>query len=113
MLPWLAGPHTFQRYEAWQLPMLAPAPAEALKLLHRLAADPGIVGIMQKHRWVFPLSPDNGCHPRQLSVSASGTAWKRWPAAASLGSIIWSCANAARKPCAVLQPLARLLCPAA
>ena len=26
-------------------------PQEALKLLHRLAADPGIVGIMTKHRW--------------------------------------------------------------
>ena len=57
--PWLAGPHTFQRYEAWQLPMLAPAPAEALKLLHRLAADPGIAGIMQKHRSVSALLLDN------------------------------------------------------
>lgn len=33
-----AGPHTFQRYEAWQRPGLAPPPGEALKLLHRRAA---------------------------------------------------------------------------
>ena len=36
-----AGPYTFQRYEAWQRPGLTPPPAEALKLLHRLAADAG------------------------------------------------------------------------
>ena len=71
--PRLAGPHTFQRYEAWQLPVLAPAPAEALKLLHRLAADPGIVGIMQKHRWVSALLPDNRCHPQTLL--ALGNIW--------------------------------------
>lgn len=52
--------------------MLAPAPLEALKLLHRLAADPGIVGIMQKHRSVSALSPDNCCYPQTLWVSASG-----------------------------------------
>ena len=41
----------FQKFEAWQLPRLSPIPTEALKLLHRLAADPGITGIMTKHRW--------------------------------------------------------------
>ena len=55
--------------------MLAPAPAEALKLLHRLAADPGIVGIMQKHRLVSALSPDGCCHPQTLWVPASGNVW--------------------------------------
>lgn len=33
------------------MPGLTPPPSEALKLLHRLAADPGIVGILTKHRW--------------------------------------------------------------
>lgn len=41
----------FQKFEAWQVPGLSPIPTEALKLLHRLAADPGIAGIMTKHRW--------------------------------------------------------------
>lgn len=41
----------FQKFEAWQLSGLSPIPTEALKLLHRLAADPGIAGIMTKHRW--------------------------------------------------------------
>lgn len=30
-------------------------PSEAIKLLHRLAADPGIIGIMSKHRWTVGL----------------------------------------------------------
>lgn len=50
-----AGPHTFQKFEAWQHPHVHPLPSEALKLLHRLAADPGIVGIMSKHSWTVGL----------------------------------------------------------
>jgi hypothetical protein len=48
-----AGPYTFQRFQTWDdLPMDAfPSPAHALKLLHRLAADRGIVAIMAKHKW--------------------------------------------------------------
>lgn len=45
------GPYTFLRFEAWQRPGLRPPPSEALKLLHRLAADPGIAGVMNKHKW--------------------------------------------------------------
>lgn len=45
-----AGPYTFQRYEAWNRSDLQPEPSNALKLLHRLAADRGIVGIMAQHR---------------------------------------------------------------
>ena len=41
----------FLSFETWTVPGLAPPPAEALKLLHRLAADPGIAGIMRKHSW--------------------------------------------------------------
>ena len=37
--PCTAGPYTFQGFEAWDRPGLSPAPSEALKLLHRLAAD--------------------------------------------------------------------------
>ncbi len=46
-----AGPYTFQRYESWNRPGLQPAPSNALKLLHRLAADKGIIGVMAKHRY--------------------------------------------------------------
>lgn len=46
-----SGPYTFQQFEAWQRPGLSPPPSEALKLLHRLAADPGIAGVMAKHKW--------------------------------------------------------------
>lgn len=49
------GPYTFQKFEGWQHPGLSPVPSEALKLLHRLAADPGIFGIMSKHRWTVGL----------------------------------------------------------
>ncbi|KAK9799763.1 hypothetical protein WJX73_001696 [Symbiochloris irregularis] len=45
------GQYVFHKFQAWAAPGLAPPPSEALKLLHRLAADPGIVGIMNKHRW--------------------------------------------------------------
>ncbi|GIL91008.1 hypothetical protein Vretifemale_18701 [Volvox reticuliferus] len=41
--------YTFAAYEAWQRPGLHPPPAEALKLLYRLANDPGIMGIMATH----------------------------------------------------------------
>lgn len=47
----VAGPYVFQKFEAWEHPGLFPTAPEALKLLHRLAADPGIAGIMSKHRW--------------------------------------------------------------
>ncbi|PNW72062.1 hypothetical protein CHLRE_16g684000v5 [Chlamydomonas reinhardtii] len=43
--------YTFGRYEAWQVPGLQPPPSEALKLLYRLANDPGILGIMAAHRY--------------------------------------------------------------
>ena len=46
-----AGPHVFQQFEAWGVAALSPPPSEALHLLHRLAADPGIAGIMRKHGW--------------------------------------------------------------
>ena len=48
-----AGPYTFQRFQTWDgLPMDAfPSSVHALKLLHRLAADRGIVAIMAKHNW--------------------------------------------------------------
>ena len=46
-----AGPYTFASYQAWQHPGLTPAPSEALKLLHKLAADPGIVDVMKKNSW--------------------------------------------------------------
>ena len=46
-----AGAYVFHQFETWQQPGLSPASSEALKLLHRLAADPGIVGILTKHRW--------------------------------------------------------------
>lgn len=42
----------------------APSPAEAAGLLSRLATDPGIVGIMQRHRWsvglLTELAPGEG-----------------------------------------------------
>ena len=46
-----AGPYVFQHYETLQGTGLRPSAAEALKLLHRLAADPGIAAIMRTHRW--------------------------------------------------------------
>ncbi|MEW5317621.1 MAG: hypothetical protein WDW38_008904 [Sanguina aurantia] len=45
------GDFTFKGYESWQRPGLLPAPPEALKLLHRLAADPGISSVMEQHRY--------------------------------------------------------------
>ena len=46
-----AGPYTFASYEAWNLPNLTPPPSEATKLLHKLAADPGIADVMKKNSW--------------------------------------------------------------
>lgn len=48
------GPHTFGSFRPWEgIPADAfPSAAHALKLLHRLAADRGIVGIMTKHKWM-------------------------------------------------------------
>ncbi|GJP59275.1 hypothetical protein CLOP_g10175 [Closterium sp. NIES-67] len=47
------GPYTFHEFRTWQLPgtEMRPPVAEALALLHRLAADPGIVAVMQRRRW--------------------------------------------------------------
>ncbi|CAI5464203.1 unnamed protein product [Closterium sp. Yama58-4] len=47
------GPYTFHDFRTWQLPgsEMRPPVSEALALLHRLAADPGIVAVMHKHRW--------------------------------------------------------------
>ena len=47
----VTGPYTFQSFESWQQPGLSPAPLEAMKILKRLAADPGIVHIMSNHKW--------------------------------------------------------------
>ncbi|CAI7898508.1 unnamed protein product, partial [Closterium sp. NIES-53] len=47
------GRYTFHEFRTWQLPgsEMRPPVSEALALLHRLAADPGIVAVMHKHRW--------------------------------------------------------------
>ncbi|CAI5942187.1 unnamed protein product [Closterium sp. NIES-65] len=47
------GPYTFHDFRTWQLPgsEMRPPVSEALALLQRLAADPGIVAVMHKHRW--------------------------------------------------------------
>lgn len=47
------GEFTFGGYQALpvdQMPGVSPPAAQALALLHRLAADPGIVAVMQQHR---------------------------------------------------------------
>jgi len=45
-------PYTFGNYRALPYPdFVKPPVSAALRLLHRLAADPGILGIMAKHRW--------------------------------------------------------------
>ena len=41
----------FQSFETLQNGALQPPASEAMRLLHRLAADPGIVAIMRAHRW--------------------------------------------------------------
>ncbi|GMH46021.1 hypothetical protein BSKO_13985 [Bryopsis sp. KO-2023] len=45
------GEFTFGDYKVLNLPTAMPASSEALKMLHRLAADPGIVGIMNERKW--------------------------------------------------------------
>jgi len=46
-----SGPYTFGSYHVMQGEHLTPSPERALKLLHKLANDPGIRGVMAKHRW--------------------------------------------------------------
>ncbi|KAK7304851.1 hypothetical protein VNO77_42742 [Canavalia gladiata] len=47
------GPYIFCEFRTLEIPGLElnPPPSEALKRMHMLAADPGIVAIMNKHRW--------------------------------------------------------------
>ncbi|KAL6135171.1 hypothetical protein ACLB2K_067399 [Fragaria x ananassa] len=47
------GPYTFSGFRTLTLPgiELNPPASEALKIMHMLAADPGIVAIMNKHHW--------------------------------------------------------------
>lgn len=47
------GPYVFCDFRTLHLPgiELNPSASKALKLMHKLAADPGIVAIMNKHRW--------------------------------------------------------------
>lgn len=47
------GPYIFCAFRTLQLPgiELSPPPADALKRMHMLASDPGIIAIMNKHRW--------------------------------------------------------------
>jgi hypothetical protein len=49
-------PYTFTEYRALPVPAAIRPPASAaLRMLHRLARDPGILGVMRKHRWRVPL----------------------------------------------------------
>ncbi|XP_021679426.2 uncharacterized protein LOC110664165 isoform X1 [Hevea brasiliensis] len=47
------GPYTFSDFQTLEIPgiELNPPASEALKRMHMLAADPGIVAIMKKHHW--------------------------------------------------------------
>lgn len=47
------GPYIFSSFRTLQLPgiELSPPAAKALTIMHTLASDPGIVAIMNKHRW--------------------------------------------------------------
>ncbi|XP_074272822.1 uncharacterized protein LOC141596515 isoform X2 [Silene latifolia] len=47
------GPYIFSDFRTLEIPgiELNPPPSEALKRMHMLAADPGIVAVMNKHRW--------------------------------------------------------------
>ncbi|CAL0319995.1 unnamed protein product [Lupinus luteus] len=47
------GPYIFCEFRTLEIPgiKLNPPPFEALKRMHMLAADPGIVAVMNKHRW--------------------------------------------------------------
>lgn len=66
-----AGQYTFLGYEAWNVASLHPPPAEALKLLHSLAADRGIVALMTRHRQETCLHPMLACM-RFLDMLRSG-----------------------------------------
>ena len=49
-------PYTFMEYRALPVPAgIRPPASAALRMLHRLARDPGILGIMRKHKWRVPL----------------------------------------------------------
>lgn len=53
----LRSKYTFQKYRALlahELPGARPPPQKALDLLHRLAADPGIVAVMQQEEYDHP-----------------------------------------------------------
>ncbi|KAH7689234.1 Protein involved in sister chromatid separation and/or segregation protein [Dioscorea alata] len=47
------GPYIFGNFQTLDIPgiELNPPPSEALKRMHMLACDPGIIAIMNKHRW--------------------------------------------------------------
>ncbi|KAG0555120.1 hypothetical protein KC19_12G146000 [Ceratodon purpureus] len=47
------GPYIFSDFQTLKLPgiELNPPPARALVIMHKLASDPGIVAIMNKHKW--------------------------------------------------------------
>jgi hypothetical protein len=51
-----AHPYTFSSYRALPVPdFIRPPTSAALRLLHKLASDPGILGVMEKHKWKVPL----------------------------------------------------------
>lgn len=51
-----AHPYTFGSYRALPVPdFIRPPTSAALRLLHKLASDPGILGVMAKHKWTVPL----------------------------------------------------------
>eukprot|EP00210_Caulerpa_lentillifera_P006496 g6206.t1 len=43
--------YSFQEFKVLRQNGLHPSPESAEKLLHRLATDPGITGLLQKHKW--------------------------------------------------------------
>ncbi|XP_020979635.1 uncharacterized protein LOC107643669 isoform X4 [Arachis ipaensis] len=47
------GPYIFCEFRTFEIPgiELNPPPSEALKRMHMLAADPGIIAVMNKHCW--------------------------------------------------------------
>eukprot|EP00240_Pyramimonas_obovata_P003325 CAMPEP_0118928824 /NCGR_PEP_ID=MMETSP1169-20130426/5984_1 /TAXON_ID=36882 /ORGANISM="Pyramimonas obovata, Strain CCMP722" /LENGTH=669 /DNA_ID=CAMNT_0006870887 /DNA_START=178 /DNA_END=2187 /DNA_ORIENTATION=- len=44
-------PYSFSSYQTLNWPGINPPPSQALGLLYRIANDPGIVAIMENHRW--------------------------------------------------------------
>lgn len=46
-----AGANYFGQFQTWNYPGLQPPPSEALKLLHRLSSDPGILYLMNHYKW--------------------------------------------------------------